>query len=451
MRVIKELTPYIPVAQVFPLFAHEKDCAFLDSSLVNQLGRYSILGLYPYLQLKKTTDAFTVNGKPEVHQSFEEYLDAYLETHREENTTDLPLVSGAIGYFSYDYGRKLQKIPSHQRKTVAVPDSVLTFYDVFLIEDCWNKQIFLVANGKTQPAQQLMETILSMIGKQKANQNISSVPERHCPSVCADFEQTDYEQAIRRMMDYMVAGDIYVANMTRQLEIHSAKSPVDVFLSLRKNNPSPFGAYINYEDFQIVSASPERLLQIQNGIIETRPIKGTRKRGANAAEDQLLRHELQQSEKEKSELLMIVDLERNDLNRICLPGSVVVPEMFAIEEYATVFHLVSTVRGQINPSSHFSDLFRAVFPGGSITGAPKYRAMEIIDELERCNRNIYTGTLGYLSLDGNCDWNIIIRTVLHKEHTYYLGVGGGITAQSDPACEYEETCQKARAILDALR
>ena len=156
MRVIKELTPYIPVSRIFPLFAHEKDCAFLDSSLVNQLGRYSILGLYPYLQLKKTTDAFTVNGKPEVHQSFEEYLDAYLEAHREENTTDLPLVSGAIGYFSYDYGRKLQKIPPHQRKTVAVPDAVLTFYDVFLIEDCWNKQTFLVANGKTQPAQQLM-------------------------------------------------------------------------------------------------------------------------------------------------------------------------------------------------------------------------------------------------------------------------------------------------------
>ena len=410
MSVIKQLTPYIPAAQIFSLFAYEKDCAFLDSSLVNQLGRYSILGLYPYLQLKKTKDAFTVNGKPETRQSFEEYLDAYLEAHREENTTDLPLVSGAIGYFSYDYGRKLQQIPSQQQKTVAVPDAVLAFYDVFLIEDCWNKQTVLVANCKTQPAQQLTETILAVIYESKTKCSDSPAAEKHCLSVRADFEQAEYEQAVRRMMDYMVAGDIYVANMTQQFEMHSTKSPVDVFLSLRKNNSSPFGA-----------------------------------------EEQLLRQELQQSKKDRSELFMIVDLERNDLNRICLPGSVVVPEMFAIEAYATVFHLVSTVRGQVNPNASFSDILRAVFPGGSITGAPKYRAMEIIDELERCNRNIYTGTLGYLSLDGNCDWNIIIRTALHTNHTYYLGVGGGITAESDPPFEYEETLQKARAMLDALQ
>ena len=363
----------------------------------------------------------------------------------------MPLISGAIGYFSYDYGRKLQQIPSQQQKTVAVPDAVLTFYDVFLIEDCWNKQTFLVANGKTQPAQQLTETILAIIYESKTRCSDSPVIEKHCLSVRADFEQAEYEQAVRRMMDYMVAGDIYVANMTQQFEIHSTKSPVDVFLSLRKNNPSPFSAYMNCEDFQIISASPERFVHIRNGIIETRPIKGTRKRGTNTAEDQLLRQELQQSKKDRSELLMIVDLERNDLNRICLPGSVVVPEMFAIEAYATVFHLVSTVRGQVNPNASFSDILRSVFPGGSITGAPKYRAMEIIDELERCNRNIYTGTLGYLSLDGNCDWNIIIRTALHTNHTYYLGVGGGITAQSDPAFEYEETLQKARAMLDALQ
>lgn len=186
--------------------------------------------------------------------------------------------------------------------------------------------------------------------------------EKHCLSVRADFEQAEYEQAVRRMMDYMVAGDIYVANMTQQFEIHSTKSPVDVFLSLRKNNPSPFGAYMNCKDFQIISASPERFVHIRNGIIETRPIKGTRKRGTNAAEDQLLWQELQQSKKDRSELLMIVDLERNDLNRICLPGSVVVPEMFAIEAYATVFHLVSTVRGQVNPNVSFSDILRAVFP-----------------------------------------------------------------------------------------
>ena len=233
------------------------------------------------------------------------------------------------------------------------------------------------------------------------------------------------------MIRYIIEGDIYIANMTQQLTIESEKPPLDVFYDLRKNNPSPFGGYLDFGDYQIVCASPERFLKMKDRHVNTRPIKGTRKRGVTSEEDEMLRRELQDSGKDKSELLMIVDLERNDLNRVCTPGSVKVTELFTVEAYATVFHLVSDIEGKLEEGKNVMDLLKAAFPGGSITGAPKYRAMEIIDELEHGKRNLYTGSIGYLTLDGSCDFNIVIRTALHKNGKYHLGVGGGITAESD--------------------
>lgn len=200
----------------------------------------------------------------------------------------------------------------------------------------------------------------------------------------------------------------------------------------------------------MVAASPERFLKVKDHHIVTRPIKGTRKRGETPEEDALLRAELEASEKDKSELLMIVDLERNDLNRVSVPGSVKVTELFAVEEYATVFHLISNVEGDLKPELTVMDLIEAAFPGGSITGAPKLRAMEIIDELEHSSRNLYTGSMGYLSLSGDCDLNIVIRTAVCQDGVYHLGVGGGITCESDLEFEYEETLQKAKALLQAM-
>lgn len=251
------------------------------------------------------------------------------------------------------------------------------------------------------------------------------------------------------MIDYITEGDIYIANMTQQLTLHSPMQPYEMFCRLRESNPAPFGGYFNYDDFQIVCASPERFLQMKNGTIQTRPIKGTRKRGKTPQEDEALRLELEQSEKDKSELLMIVDLERNDLNRVCIPGSVKVTELFKVETYATVFHLISNIIGQLRPELTVMELLKAAFPGGSITGAPKLRAMEIIDELEHGQRNLYTGSIGYISLDGGCDFNIVIRTALYQNGVYYLGVGGGITCESELEFEYEETLLKAKALLDA--
>ena len=452
-RIIRELTPYRSTAEIFQILGEERDSVFLDSSLVNDLGRYSIIGRNPYLKLLKDGDSFFINNIEETEITFEEYLRKYLQNHKDENQTDLPLVSGAVGYFSYEYGRKLMEVASGEKDIVSIPDAVLIFYDLYIIEDCKEKRTFLIANGTETPAEELLHKTEEEIqaGDQKKLSYINSKDTSFDIEVFPNFKKEEYKKAVDDMIHYIIEGDIYIANMTQQMTVKSEKQPKDVFLDLRKNNPSPFGGYLDYEDFQIVCASPERFLRMKKGHVETRPIKGTRKRGDTPEEDLLMRKELENSDKDKSELLMIVDLERNDLNRVCKPGSVKVTELFTVEEYATVFHLVSNIEGELEEGKNFADLLEATFPGGSITGAPKYRAMEIIDELEHGRRNLYTGSIGYLTLDGDCDFNIVIRTALHKDGRYHLGVGGGITAESELEFEYEETLQKAKAVLEAMK
>lgn len=449
-RVIRELDPFRSAAELFQYFADEKDSAFLDSSLVNQLGRYSIIGAYPYLRLVKDDSGFYINGQKTTESTFEEYLKKYLLEHKDENKSSLPMVSGAIGYFSYEYGRKLMQVASCKENLVSIPDAMLIFYDFYVIEDRHEKKTYLVANGITEDAEKLLSCVERRISE-PTEETAGICTDSYNIEVTPNFEKEEYKQAVDDMIRYIIEGDIYITNMTQQLKVKSDKKPLDVFYDLRENNPSPFGGYMDYGDFQIVCASPERFLKMKQGHVNTRPIKGTRKRGETSEEDLFMRTELENSEKDKSELLMIVDLERNDLNRVCRPGSVKVTELFTVEEYATVFHLVSDIEGELEEGKTVMDLLEAAFPGGSITGAPKYRAMEIIDELENNQRNLYTGSIGYLTLDGDCDFNIVIRTALHKDGMYYLGVGGGITAESDLEFEYEETLQKAKAVLEAMK
>lgn len=449
-RVIKELKPMRPAAELFRYFADERDSVFLDSSLVNKLGRYSIIGVCPYLKLIKDDSGFYINDQRVTEISFEEYLKKYLTEHVDENRSELPIVSGAIGYFSYEYGRKLMEVPSNKEELVAIPDAVLVFYDFYMIEDRHENRTYLIANGITEDAEKQIKSVEKRIAE-PLDENGRIKKESYDIEIRPNFEKEEYKQAVDDMIRYIIEGDIYITNMTQQLSVKSEKKPLDVFYDLRKNNPSPFGGYMDYGDYQIVCASPERFLKMKKGHVNTRPIKGTRKRGETPEEDLCMRNELENSEKDKSELLMIVDLERNDLNRVCRPGSVKVTELFTVEEYATVFHLVSDIEGELEADKNVMDLLEATFPGGSITGAPKYRAMEIIDELENNRRNLYTGSIGYLTLDGDCDFNIVIRTALHKDGMYHLGVGGGITAESDLEFEYEETLQKAKAVLEAMK
>ena len=443
--------PYT-ASQLFALFADEKDVAFLDSSLVNDLGCYSLIGLVPYHTVSVAQGQLQVDGKS--HEgTAETYLKAYLKKHYQANRTSLPLTAGAIGYVSYDYGLALHGMKSRHTPAFPLPDMKWVFYDFFIIEHRQSHTVWFAANGQTMPAEALLAQMEEKIRTRLQERPSSRTSEnpQYALAVQADSTPESYLKALQKLRDYLFAGDVYVTNFTSTLTVQSCCPPYTFFSRLRRDNPSPFGAYLQYGSYQIISASMERLLCLRDDQIETRPIKGTRRRGKTPTEDKKMRQELAQSQKDQSELLMIVDLERNDLHKICRPGSVSVPTLFAIEPYATVFHLVANVTGTLRPGQTAIDALMALFPGGSITGAPKWRAMEIIDELEFSRRQLYTGTIGYLSLNGNCDLNIIIRTAVHHDDRYTIGVGGGITAESDVHFEYEEIWQKAKALLSALK
>ena len=448
-RKIIKLEDYKKACDIFDIFHCEKHAVFLDSSLENSMGNYSIIGVNPYLNLTVINDILYVNGDKS-ESSFEDYLRQYMEDNRDVNETDLPIISGAIGYLSYDYGRKNESINTRHKSNEDVPECIFNFYDNFIIEDIKNKDTYIIANGILKDSYKSIEEIVNKI--EAYSDNIKQYDDMaYDIDINFNFNKQEYKNAIDRMIQYIIEGDIYIANMTQQLKIYSERPPYSTFKKLRKNNPSPFGGYLNYDEFKIISASPERFLRMKDLLINTRPIKGTRPRGSSLEEDNMMKRQLENSEKDKSELLMIVDLERNDLNKVCEKGSVVVDELFTVEEYATVFHLVSDIKGTLKKNFNVVDLIQSAFPGGSITGAPKIRAMEIIDELENGKRGIYTGSFGYISLDGDCDLNIIIRTALYKDNNYYLGVGGGITCESDLEFEYDETLQKAKALIEAIK
>lgn len=446
MRVMEEFKYYPPIHKIFEVFREEEDAVFLESSLHNELGRFSVIGLFPYLRLVKG-EQFTVNGKV-CQSSFEDYVKEYLKENQEDNPTELPLLAGAIGYFSYEYGQKKMGIISQKKSQIEIPESILCFYDVFIIEDSLKKKLYFIANGKLKDGKSRLEQLKRQIESESGISDV--IRENSGAWFRADFQKDEYMNAVDHMIRYITEGEIHTANMTQQIRLKSTKDPFWLFQSLRRLNPSPFGGYFNYGDFQIISSSPERLLKMKNRRIAIRPIKGTRKRGETLEEDMALRNDLRNSDKEKHELQMIVDLEKSDLNQVCIPGSVTVTELFEVEEYATVFHLVSNITGMLREDLTAMDLVNAMFPGGAVTGAPKQRAMELIDKLEHSKRNLYTGSLGYLSLNGDCDFNIVIQTAVFKDQTYHLGAGGGITGESKAGFEYEEMFQKARVMIEAL-
>ena len=447
----EKLKRHIEAERLYSFF-HTEPSALLDSSLENEYGRYSVAGLHPYLTVEEKNGLLLVNG---IHREGDilSFLKNYLKTHGGENPTELPLAAGAIGYLTYDYGRQLELPSSQNRRGPDMPEGLFRFYDLYIIEDLDKKETWICTEEKLHDLAWYKKELDACLAEdQKKRTAEQDVTVKSAPSlkIHSDFSREDYLDAIEKMIGHIRDGDIYIANMTRQLTVDIQEEPYRVFRRLRKQNPAPFGAYLSEKDFAVVCASPERFLKVKDGRAETRPIKGTRPRGKTPEEDRKLREELENSEKDKSELLMIVDLERNDLNRVCEPGSVQVTELFAIEEYETVFHLVSTICGILRKEITAPDLIRAAFPGGSITGAPKIRAMEIIEETERSRRGLYTGAIGYFSLNGDCDFNIVIRTAVYQNGTYYVGAGGGITFESEPEFEDEETWQKAKAVVAAI-
>jgi para-aminobenzoate synthetase component I len=467
---LKELNSKLSMFDLFTIFKDEEHVAFLDSSRdAKDLGRYSILGINPFLIFQGREDNCIVNGELIKSDPFE-LLRKLMDQYKISNKSELPFLGGCIGYFSYDYGLTLDRIKHQALDEEELPHYYFVFYDNFIICDNYSGRKYLSACGVLWDANwsieqvelRINENIKSSIVKAKElelteektmdEQNKQlNVSVKHPPSgFISNFTKLEYENTVTQMKEYIRSGDIYIANLTQKMKSVSNKSSFEIYRDLRRINPAPFSAFLKLDGFDIISSSPERFLKIQNKRVETRPIKGTRPRGETEIQDERNRLELINSEKDRAELLMIVDLQRNDLSKVCRPGSVKVTELFKLEEYSTVFHLVSTVEGRLKDDVDSLQCMKQCFPGGSITGTPKIRAMEIIDELEGIKRGVYTGCIGYFGFDGNADFNIAIRTIIKQGKEVSFGVGGGITWDSQEEAEYQETLDKAKALMRVI-
>ncbi|HEX6535745.1 MAG TPA: aminodeoxychorismate synthase component I [Gemmatimonadaceae bacterium] len=485
--LVEELSPPPDPIESCARFLGQPYLIFLDSARdPEQLGRWSFLAADPAVVVRDvrgraeritTADGTSVSlGADALHAVRE-----LLAPHRASAERGLPpFLGGAAGYLAYDWGAVLERLPAPRHDDLGVPDALLGLYDWVIAWDHAERRSWIVSCGLPETGERARTRAAERLAMVKARLAAPVPVARDAPSSPAvrslarstarapsypveevelaaaiglrsSFTHRGYLDAVTRVREYIIAGDIFQANLSQRLEAPLREPPWSLYTRLRAINPAPFAAYLDFGELCIASASPERFLRVDAaGRVEARPIKGTRPRGIHPAHDAALARALADSAKDRAENLMIVDLLRNDLSRVCRPGSVRVPELFAVEHYSTVHHLVSTITGELEAGRDAVDLLRATFPGGSITGAPKVRAMEIIAELEPSRRGPYCGTIGYLSTTGALDGSIVIRTYVALGDRVYFSVGGGIVADSDPEQEYRETLDKARALIAAL-
>ena len=453
MKLI-EINTSLSAEEFFLRIQSKKGVFFLDSSDLDfDAGKYHFLGFDPFLTFQSKnettiikTNCYTETIKGNALESLRKILRQYSS---KANTSEIPFVGGGVGFFSYDLAHNIEKLPRRAQDDLSVQDIYFGFYNNVIIYDKKNSKVFISDCGYIK-SNKIVEEIRGILLNNKYTINNIKSQKEPAGDLISNFTRQSFIDSVKKIKNYILNGDIYQANLTQRFQCNVNISPVDLYVELRNNNPAPFAGYYDFEDGKVLSSSPERFLRIKDRSIETKPIKGTIQRGATPNEDKINKEILINSEKDKSELLMIVDLERNDIGRVSLPGSVRVPELFKLEKYATVYHLVSTITGSLKENMDVIDCLQATFPGGSITGAPKIRSMEIIDEIEPTQRNIYTGSLGYIGFDGTTDLNILIRTILYKNATAYFQVGGGITWDSDPELEYMETLHKGKALFKTL-
>jgi para-aminobenzoate synthetase component 1 len=365
-----------------------------------------------------------------------------------------PFQGGAAGYFSYELGRHVESLPGQVRDDFELPEMYLGLYDWVLAYDHRLERGWLIATGLPEGNESRAGERLAWVKERMRAGDRDLRPHislNQAPvALRSNFSRKGYLSAIERAKEYIAAGDIYQVNLSQRFELSLEEQPWEVYRRMRQVSPVPYGAFLGFGEVDVISASMEQFLRVEDGTVETRPIKGTRPRGATPGEDAALADELLNSVKDRAENVMIVDLLRNDLGRVCRTGSIRVPQLFALERYAKVFHLVSTVVGELAPQHDCVDLLRTCFPGGSVTGCPKVRAMEIIDELEPTERSVYCGSIGYLGFSGTMDTSIVIRTIIATKGRACFQVGGAVVADSDPAAEYQETLDKARSSMAAL-
>ncbi|MEN6356145.1 MAG: anthranilate synthase component I [Armatimonadota bacterium] len=370
---------------------------------------------------------------------------------------DLPrFCGGAVGFIGYDMVRFFEDLPDTTVDDLKMPDCTLIFTDTLLIFDHVRHKIRVVCNAQIDgdpesSYDRAVAKIEKLIERMKSPVKTSVVKRNtNPPTITSNFTKTEFENAVTRCKEYIAAGDVIQVVLSQRFQTKVTADPFDVYRALRSLNPSPYMYYLAYGDTKLIGSSPEILVTEELGNVTVRPIAGTRPRGATEEQDLTLEAELLKDEKERAEHIMLVDLGRNDIGRVCRYGSVNVDELMVIEKYSHVMHMVSNVRGRLNLDKDEFDLLRACFPAGTVSGAPKVRAMEIIDELEPTRRGSYAGAIGYFSYSGNMDACITIRTILIQGNTAYVQAGAGIVADSEPAKEYEETQNKAKALIKAL-
>ena len=426
--------PYInDAAHYYAALADLPGAVWLDSS---GMARYDILSAVPH---------HTLVMKDQARDSFAWVRDELGEVVAAMD--DVPFAGGALGYWSYDLAREMFAVPDIADDAERLPCMAVGVYDWALLIDHQQQRARLVSHLRFPETSALLQAMHSRLLHPPAS---SHATFKVLGRVSSNFTRCSYEQAFNRVQEYLQAGDCYQINLAQRFSARATGDAFSAYLQLRELSPAPFSAFLNLPDVQILCASPERFLRVSNGNVETKPIKGTRPRSTDKAIDLQLAAELSQHPKDRAENLMIVDLLRNDLGKSCVPGSVRVPRLFEVESYANVHHLVSTVQGKLAAGCDALDVLRDCFPGGSITGAPKQRAMHIIEQLEPNRRGVYCGAIGYVGFDGNMDTNIVIRTLVYGGGEIRCWAGGGIVADSQCADEYQETLDKASAMLGVL-
>ncbi len=438
---------------------HHRNPVFLDSAAAQpaDVARHSIIAYDPFLTVEawgNTVRLTHADGRTETLTGDPlDILRDLLRAHAAPADPRLPFTGGAIGWFGYELGCHLAKIAPSAPSDQPTPDYALGFYDQALVRNHATGHTWQIGqsnhNGYFEPLPPPPKTNPRIYNKLLTADSESN-HNGYFGAPSPDFPRADYLAAVQRIRDYIAAGDTYQVNLTQRFSAPRPADPFALYQRLRATNPAPFAAYLDLAGVQVLSSSPERFLSLKGSTVETRPIKGTRPRADDSATDAARADELLASAKDRAELLMIIDLERNDLGRVCEFGSVRVDDLHRLETYATVHHLVSTVSGTLRPGLNVIDCLRATFPGGSITGAPKIRSMQIINELEPHRRGPYTGALGWIGFNGDTDLNIAIRTIVCAGDRATYHVGGGITWDSDPEAEYQETLDKGRALHAAI-
>jgi anthranilate synthase component 1 len=428
-----------------------------------KVARYSFLGFDPQTVVRSHAGKVIIEdeaGKEETDQPMLSVLRRLSGRHIPVRMPDLPpFVCGAVGYMSYDAVRWFEKIPDDNPDDLGIDDAVMMFFSRLLVFDHVRHQIHLIANvftdGKTDGLEDAYRTALDDIDAMEARLEdpIEVLPGRKLPEdvrLRSNMTKAQFEEAVTRAKEYIAAGDIFQVVLSQRFEVGLNAHPFEIYRALRVVNPSPYMFYLKMGDRSIIGASPEMLVRATGRRLEYRPIAGTRRRGATETEDLLLGEEMRADEKEVAEHVMLVDLGRNDLGRVADYGSVEVTELMMVERYSHVMHLVSGIKARLAPGKDRFDALAACFPAGTVTGAPKVRAMEIVEELEPTRRGIYAGSVMYLDYSGNLDSCIAIRTIIAKGGRAYIQAGAGIVADSVPESEYVETVNKARAMLQAI-